>query len=156
MRGLLAAIPFVFPVFVAAQDSVGSVKDAPARITPEMKAKTETIARALEGLTPEGFTKKSLVERFTEANLYEKIDGRSELFQSYDVTGMTFVTFSKADDPARFIDVFLYDMTTPLGAFGVYSVERPSGSKAIATGDGGHRTRCGFILPEGPDTMRRS
>ena len=80
MRGLLAAIPFVFPVFVAAQDSVGSVKDAPPRITPEMRAKTETIARALESLTPEGFTKKSLVERYTEANLYEKINGRSELF----------------------------------------------------------------------------
>ena len=28
MRALRAAIPFVFPVFVAAQDSVGSVKDA--------------------------------------------------------------------------------------------------------------------------------
>ena len=119
MRALLAAIPFVFPVFVAAQDSVGSVKDAPGRITPEMKAKTETIARALEGLTPEGFGKKSLVERYTEANLYEKINGRSELFQSYDVTGMTFVTFSKADDPGKFIDVFLYDMTTPLGGVGV-------------------------------------
>ena len=81
MRGLLAVIPFVFPVFVAAQDPVGSVKEAPAQITPEMKAKTETIARALEGLTPEGFTKKRVVECFTEANLYEKIDGRSELFQ---------------------------------------------------------------------------
>src|SRR3954462_14220722 len=138
MNRLLAAIPFVFPVFVAAQDFVGSVKDDPPRITPEMKAETGTIARALEGLTPEGFTKKSLVERYTEANLYEKIDGRSELFHSYDVTGMTFVTFSKADDPAEFIDVFLYDMTTPLGAFGVYSVERPPGSKPIATGDGGH------------------
>ena len=30
MRVLLAAILFVFPVLVAAQDSVGSVKDAPA------------------------------------------------------------------------------------------------------------------------------
>jgi hypothetical protein len=150
MRVLLAAIPFVFPVFVAAQDSVGSVKDAPAQITPEMKAKTETIARALEGLTPDGFTKKSQVERYTEANLYEKINGRSELFQSYDVTGMTFVTFSKADDPAKFIDVFLYDMTTPLGAFGVYSVERPAGgSKAIAIGDGGHRTRADLFLWKG-------
>jgi hypothetical protein len=55
MRGLLAVIPFVFPVFVAAQDTVGSVKDGPARITPEMKAKTETIAQALEGLTPSRF-----------------------------------------------------------------------------------------------------
>ena len=149
MNRLLAAIPFVFPVFVAAQDSVGPVKDDPPRITPEMKAKTETIARALEGLTPEGFTKKSLVERYTEANLYEKIDGRSELFHSYDVTGMTFVTFSKADDPSKFIDVFLYDMTTPLGAFGVYSVERPSGSKAIATGDGGHRTGADLFFRKG-------
>ena len=111
MNRLLAAIPFVFPVFVAAQDSVGPVKDAPPRITPE------------------GFTKKSLVERYTEANLYEKINGRSELFHSYDVTGMTFVTSSKADDPTKFIDVFLYDMTTPLGAFGVYSVERTPGGK---------------------------
>ncbi len=149
MRVLLAAIPFVFPVFVAAQDSVGSVKDAPERVTHEMKAKTETIARALEGLTPEGFTKKSLVERYTEANLYEKIDGRSELFQSYDVTGMTFVTFSKAGDPAKFIDVFLYDMTTPLGTFGVFSVE--------PVWQQGHRNRRRrpphrgrFILPEGP------
>src|SRR5262249_11536331 len=130
MNRLLAAIPLAFPVFVAAQDTAGPVKDDPSRITPEMKAKTETIARALEGLTPAGFAKKSLVERYTEANLYEKINGRSELFHSYDVTGMTFVTFSKADDPTKFIDVFLYDMTTPLGAFGVYSVERPHGSKA--------------------------
>ncbi len=149
MRGLLAALPFVFPVFVAAQDPVGSVKDAPPRITAEMKAKTETIARALEGLTPEGFAKKSLVERYTEANLYEKIDGRSELFQSYDVTGMTFVTFSKANDPSKFIDVFLYDMTTHLGAFGVYSVERSPGGKAIATGDGGHRTGADLFFRKG-------
>src|SRR6516162_3651974 len=143
MRGLLAALPFVFPVFV------GPVKDDPPRITPEMKAVTEAIAQALEGLTPEGFTKKGLVERYTEANLYEKIDGRSELFQSYDVTGMAFVTFSKADDPAKFIDVFLYDMTIPLGAFGIYSVERTSGSKAIATGDGGYRTGADLFFRKG-------
>jgi hypothetical protein len=149
MNRLLAVIPLVFPVFVAAQDTVRSVKDDPPRISPEMKAKTETIARALEGLTPEGFKKKSHVERYTEANLYEKIDGRSELFQSYDVSGMTFVTFSKADNPSKFIDVFLYDMATPLGAFGVYSVERPSGSKPIAIGDGGHRTGADLFFRKG-------
>src|SRR3954462_10851912 len=146
MNRLLSAIPVVFPIFCAAHDSVGPVKDAPSRITPEMKAETETIARALEGLTPEGFAKKSLVERYTEANLYEKINGRSELFHSYDVTAMTFVTFSKADDPTKFIDVFLYDMTTPLGA---YSVERSPGSKPIATGDGGHRTGADLFFRKG-------
>jgi len=149
MIRLLAALPFVFPVFVAAQDLVGSDVNDLSRITPEMKAVTETIAQALEGLTPEGFAQKSPVERYTEANLYEKINGRSELFHSYDVTGMTYVTFSKADDPAKFIDVYLYDMTTPLGAFGVYSVERSSGSEAIATGDGGHRTEADLFFRKG-------
>jgi hypothetical protein len=148
MRRSLAALPFVFAVLVAAQD-VGSVESDPSRITPEMKAVTETIAKALEGLTPAGFAQKSPVERYTAENLYEKINGRSELFHSYDVTGMTFVTFSKADDPARFIDVFLYDMTTPLGAFGVYSVERSPGSEAIATGDGGHRTKTDLFFRKG-------
>ena len=52
MRRLLAALPFVFAVLVAAQDDVGSGKDNPPRITPEMKAVTETIAKALDGLTP--------------------------------------------------------------------------------------------------------
>jgi hypothetical protein len=149
MSRLLAALPFVLPVFVAAQDFVGSVEYDPSRITPEMKAQTEIISHALEGLTPEGFVQKSLVERYTEVNLYEKINGRSELFHAYDVNGMTFVTFSKADDPARFIDVFLYDMTTPLGAFGVYSVERSPGSEAIATGDGGYRARADLFFRKG-------
>jgi hypothetical protein len=41
-------------------------------------------------------------------------------------------------------------MTTPLGAFGVYSVERSPGSKAIATGDGGHRTVIAAVHLSGP------
>jgi hypothetical protein len=40
MNRLLAAIPLVIPLFVAAQDSAGPVKDERPRITPEMKAKT--------------------------------------------------------------------------------------------------------------------
>lgn len=142
---LLAAIPLLMPFSGAAQDPV-----APAqRITPEMKARTEAIAQALEGLAPDGFAKKGPVERYTEANLFEKINGRSELVQSYDVTGMTFVTFSRADDPSRFLDVYLYDMTTPLGAFGLFSVERPPGRKAISVGDGGYRTDADTFFRKG-------
>lgn len=149
MRRLLAALPFVLPVLVAGSDPIRSGNDDPARVTPEMRAATDTIAQALEGLTPGGFAQKSPVERYNEANLYEKINGRSELFHAYNVKGMTFVTFSNANDPARFIDVFLYDMTTPLGAFGVYSVERSSGSEAIATGDGGHRNKADIFFRKG-------
>lgn len=148
IRSLLA-LSLTFPVVAVAQDDVGTGEYDPSRITPEMRRVTETIAQALEGLTPEGFAQKSLVERYTEANLYEKINGRSEIFHAYDVTGMSFVTFSKPDDPAQFIDVYLYDMTTPLGAFGIYSVERSPGGEAIAIGDGGHRTRADLFFRKG-------
>jgi hypothetical protein len=40
-------------------------------------------------------------------------------------------------------------MTTPLGAFGIYSVERPPGGKPIATGDGGHRTGADVFFRKG-------
>ena len=155
MNRLLAVIPFVFPVFVAAQGFVGSVKDDPSQITPEMKAETETIAQALKGLTPEGFAQKSRVERYTEVNLYEKIDGRSELFHAYDVTGMTFVTFSKADDPAKFIDVFLYDMTTPSApSASIRSSARPAARPSQpATAATAPRPICSSGRA---DTMRRS
>jgi hypothetical protein len=149
MRRLLAVLPFVWPVLLGSQGILGPAADDPPPVTPEMRAKTEAISRALEGLTPIGYAQKGPVERYTEANLYEKIDGRSELFHAYDVSGMAFVTFSKSDDPSRFIDVFLYDMSTPLGAFGVYSVERPPGSEAIATGDGGHRTKADIFFRKG-------
>ncbi len=149
MSRLLTALLLLSPDFIAAQDPAGSGESNPSRITPEMKTKTEIIARVLEGLTPAGFAQKGPVERYTEANLYEKIDGRSELFHAYDVNGMTFVTFSKAGDPATFIDVFLYDMTTPLGAFGVYSVERAAGSPAVPIGDGGHRTEADLFFRKG-------
>ncbi|MFO0956401.1 MAG: DUF6599 family protein [Isosphaeraceae bacterium] len=149
MIRLLAALPFVVPAIVAAQEAAGPGEYDPARITPEMKAQTEVIARALEGLTPAGFAQKSRVERYTPANLYEKINGRSELFHSYDVAGMTFVTFTKPDDPAKFIDVYLYDMSTPLGAFGIDSVERSPGGQALAIGDGGHRDRADLFFRKG-------
>lgn len=35
MRGLLAALPFVFPVFLAIQDFVGSVEYAPPGSRPK-------------------------------------------------------------------------------------------------------------------------
>jgi hypothetical protein len=40
-------------------------------------------------------------------------------------------------------------MTTPLGAFGVYSVERPSGSESIPIGDGGYRTEADLFFRKG-------
>ena len=120
-----------------------------------MKAKTETIARALEGLTPRRLHESALLNATPKPTCTRRSTAGPSCFNSYDVTGMTLVTSPKADDPAKFIDVFLRH-DHPFIAFGVYSVERPSGSKAIATGDGGHRSGADLFFRKGQYYVARS
>lgn len=101
--------------------------------------KTETIAFALEQVDLEGWQAAGPAERYVVANLYDKINGRSELFMAYGVEGLAFQTFRNASDSTQYIDVFLYDMATAPGAFGVYSVERWPDQETLKLGRDGYR-----------------
>ncbi|MDX2038144.1 MAG: DUF6599 family protein [Isosphaeraceae bacterium] len=149
MRRLLVVLSLVFPGIALAQEEAAPPQYDPSRITPEIRKKTETIAKALEGLTPQGFTRKGHIERYSDLNLYEKINGRSEIFHAYDVAGMACATLTQASDPGKFIDIYIYDMSTPLGAFGISSVERAAGSRTVSIGDGGHRTDADLFFRKG-------
>ncbi len=110
-----------------------------ASAAPEdLAEKTAVIAEALAGIAPEGW-KAADIERYVVANLYDKINGRSELFMSYGVAGLAFVTVSDPNDSGRFIDVYLYDMASVPGAFGVFSVERWQGQEPVTLGREGYR-----------------
>lgn len=90
----------------------------------------------------DGEWKRGKIETYTADNLYEKIDGRAELYISYDVAGLICTSYkpggSKGDE--LFIDVFVYDMGNPLNAFGIYSYERVSGvGKPMKLGEGGYQ-----------------
>jgi len=100
---------------------------------------THTITEALSNVSVEGWDRSS-VERYVVENLYDKINGRSELFMSYGVRGMVFATFTQTGQASRFIDVFLYDMSSVPGAFGVFSVERWGEWEAMPWGREGYRT----------------
>lgn len=100
---------------------------------------TQTIAQALSNVSVEGW-ERSTDERYVVENLYDKINGRSELFMSYGVRGMVFATFTQTGQASRFIDVFLYDMSSVPGAFGVFSVERWGEWEAMPWGREGYRT----------------
>lgn len=105
----------------------------------QLEKLTSTIAAALSGVDVEGW-ERSLVERYVVENLYDKINGRSELYMSYGVRGMVFATYTRAGHPEDFIDVFLYDMGSVAGGFGVYSVERWGDWEAAEWGTEGYRT----------------
>ncbi len=126
-----------------------SVEYDPSKITEEMRAETEAIAQALDFDAPIGWKKPGGVERYTITNLYDKINGRSELYNSYDIVGMTFVTFLNETDSTKYIDVFLYDMRTAMGGYGVFSVERSPGNPHFDLGRMAYRTDRDLFLWKG-------
>ncbi len=126
-----------------------SVEYDPSKITDDMRATTEVIAQALSIDPPKGWKKPGGVERYTITNLYDKINGRSELYNSYDIVGMTFVTFLNETDSSKYIDIFLYDMRTAMGGYGVYSVERSPGNPSADLGRSSYRTDRDLFMWKG-------
>lgn len=127
---------------------------APAEATPSVS--TEMTAAIpfgddalLAGLAPAGWSQTGEIEHYNVASLYDKIDGRSELYMAYDVRGLSWVSFVKDGDTSRFIDVFAYDMRSPTNAFGIYSVEREVDQPAVDVGREGYRTGSNYYFWKG-------
>lgn len=107
------------------------------------------VAKMLEHIAPSGWEANAAIERYTVENLYDKIDGRSELFMSYGVVAMGWCSLAERAHPERFIEVFLYDMGSALGAFGVFSVERVSETTPLNLGRGAYRTPTDLLFWKG-------
>ena len=58
---------------------------------------------------------------YTADNLYDYINGNSELYFPYGFSSLLSATYVNDVEPEQSIVVDIYDMSTPLGAFGVYS-----------------------------------
>ena len=69
---------------------------------------------------------------YQPGNLFEYINGSADLYLSYDFQRLITVGFINSDDESVVIDI--YDMSTPLNAFGVYSVYRNPNSQIEAIG----------------------
>lgn len=58
---------------------------------------------------------------YTRDNLFSYINGSAELYFSYGFQSVVNALYEKENDPGETVTVDIYDMGTPLGAFGVYS-----------------------------------
>jgi len=141
-------VALALPAFAQAGE-FESLEYDPSKISDEMRSETEVIAQALSIDAPKGWKKPGGVERYTITNLYDKINGRSELYNSYDIVGMTFVTFLNEADSSKYIDIFLYDMRTAMGGYGVFSVERSPGNPHFDLGRSMYRTDRDLFLWKG-------
>ncbi len=62
--------------------------------------------------------------RYTPNNLFEYIDGEAELYNDYQFAEMATAAYVLQGDASETFSVDVYDMGTPLNAFGIYSSYR--------------------------------
>lgn len=89
-------------------------------------------SRTLEQILPdadtfENWTLEFGIEHYTPDNLYEYINGEAELYNDYGFTEMITAYYTQSDGGDAAIAVDIYDMGTPLSAFGIYSSYRRPG-----------------------------
>jgi len=85
--------------------------------TPKPAPIGEPLVIALDGLQPMSDT-----EFYNSDTLYEKIDGRSPAYQSFNVTALRCRTFNVLAAAGSFVDVYEYRFDTPVDAFGMYAL----------------------------------
>jgi len=66
----------------------------------------------------------SAPETFNPDNLYDKIDGKAELYTSANVVGMRCQRFALKSDPGVWMEFFVYDMDNLRQSFAVYTMQR--------------------------------
>jgi len=82
-----------------------------------------------------GWERDGEVEVFTGDNLYNHINGASELYFSYNFQSLWVTRYKKGEAE---ITLEVYDHGDPVQAFGIYSIERPGSAAVSAIGAEGY------------------
>jgi len=115
----------------------------------EYAATPDRLTKIVSSLTPEHWSIYDKIMYFTAENLYEQINGRAEYYIAYDVKGMTFASFEKDTDSDLSINLSIYDMGTPINAFGVFSGERPLESQRLELSRESYRSGANYYIWHG-------
>ncbi len=81
----------------------------------------------LSALAPTGFAPTGALERFDADTLYEKIDGKADLYLSAGFRGLTCRRFASAADPGVAFEACVYRLADADAAFSVFSRQRRAG-----------------------------
>ena len=85
-------------------------------------------------------------ERFGPDTLYEKINGRADLYLSSGFVSLSTQRFSMDNAAGNWVEVFIYDMATPENAFSVFSMQRREGVRADGTVSNAYRTENALFM----------
>jgi hypothetical protein len=98
--------------------------------------------------------RRGQLEKFNTDNLYDKVDGRENLYKSYEFQALVAADYVASDNQDRFIQVELYDMTSAKSALGVFSAERPSHPNPAKIGNDAYTESNGAFFWKGKYYVR--
>lgn len=125
--------------------AVAPVKSAEAAPTAPKPAPKPAAGPSALPLTPPDKWQAGKVEKFDEKGLFEKVDGKAESYLAFGFVAMENQNFmppgaKKGEESSSHtdgVDVFIYDMGTPLQAYGMFTSERNEG-EPLAVGQDGY------------------
>ena len=112
--------------------------------TPKPAAKGEPLVIALPGLTPMSDT-----EFYNSDTLYEKIDGRSPAYQSFNVQALRCRSFNVVAAAGSYVDVYEYRFDSPVDAFGMFALERDPKGAPLDFAPDGYSGEMGYFFRQG-------
>ncbi len=85
-------------------------------------------------------------ERFRPETLYEKIDGRADLYLSSGFVSLSTQRFTMDNAAGNWVELFVYDMATPENAFSVFSMQRRDGARPDGIVPNAYRTENALFM----------
>jgi Family of unknown function (DUF6599) len=101
---------------------------------------------ALIDTTGSGIAPFSPPERFGPDTLYEKINGRADLYLSSGFVSLGTQRFSMDSAAGVWVEMFAYDMGTPENAFSVFSMQRRAGARSTDVVPNAYRTENALFM----------
>ena len=90
------------------------------------------------------------IETFNAENLFEKIDGRAESFIQYDVKGMAYANYHPQGDESNDVQLYIFELASPLKAMGKFGSEKAEGATAVPVGTEGYTAAGSLLFHAGP------
>jgi len=111
---------------------------------PKPAPKGQPLEISLAGTKPMSDT-----EFYNSDTLYEKIDGRSPAYQSFNVVGLRCRTFAVSALAGSYVDVYEYSFDNPVDAFGMFALERDPKGHPLDFAADGYSGEMGYFFRQG-------
>jgi hypothetical protein len=101
-------------------------KERPGGGGADDPAREELLPEAIPGIE---WVRDGEVEVYPEDRLFEKINGADERYKAYGNTRLVYASYVPKGNVDNRLDVYLFEMRTPLAALGIFGKERSPGAE---------------------------